>query len=290
MSSIADGALSQSAQAKIKEITQKAQQGKLDWSTANAMANSIRNQEGANYTVSSSGKTTYANGGVYDRYGYAPPGSAAYGAGRDLESYLESMYAANMEQQLRSLRSSYRQNTAALEQSAAAIPKAFDDARNRTAAQSQLQQQAFDEYAAARGLNSGASGQAALSRSGVLQGNLSNLDAQQAKAQSDHKLELDRLAIAYEEAVNEIKATGNAQLAGALYQEYVRQAGVASKALSDAQSQANWERQFDAGNASSNRSQARTLVLRYLSAGQMPPSDLLLAAGLSQNDLSGLVW
>lgn len=62
MASLADKNLSKSAQDKITSITQQAQSGKISWADANKQANAVRASEGANYTVSSKGHTSYNDG------------------------------------------------------------------------------------------------------------------------------------------------------------------------------------------------------------------------------------
>lgn len=62
MASLADKKLSKSAQNKINNITQQAQSGKISWADANKQANAVRASEGANYTVSAKGDTSYNDG------------------------------------------------------------------------------------------------------------------------------------------------------------------------------------------------------------------------------------
>lgn len=62
MSSLADKNLSKRAQNKINSITQQAQSGKISWADANKQANAVRASEGANYTVSAKGDTSYNDG------------------------------------------------------------------------------------------------------------------------------------------------------------------------------------------------------------------------------------
>lgn len=59
MASLADKNLPQSAQDEINRITAAAQAGQISWSDANRQANQVRAANGADYTVSASGTTTY---------------------------------------------------------------------------------------------------------------------------------------------------------------------------------------------------------------------------------------
>ena len=68
MASLADKNLSQAAQDKISNITSQAQSGKISWSEANKQANAVRASEGANYTVSAGGTTSYKDGSSISSY------------------------------------------------------------------------------------------------------------------------------------------------------------------------------------------------------------------------------
>lgn len=62
MASPADRNLSSAARNEIEEITAAAQDGQMSWADANAKANEIRANEGADYTVSRDGVTSYDDG------------------------------------------------------------------------------------------------------------------------------------------------------------------------------------------------------------------------------------
>ena len=78
MSSLADKNLSKGAQDKINAITSQAQSGKISWSEANKQANAVRASEGANYTVSAGGTTSYKDGSTISSY---KAGSTVTGGG-----------------------------------------------------------------------------------------------------------------------------------------------------------------------------------------------------------------
>ena len=81
------------------------------------------------------------------------------GSVSDLSEYLNAMYAANTQAQLAALQSAYEQNLAGLQANAEKIPVTYQAARNEAASQNEIARQAFNEYANARGLNTGTSGQ-----------------------------------------------------------------------------------------------------------------------------------
>ena len=152
--------------------------------------------------------------------------------------------------------------------------------------------------AAANGLNTGTTGQAALANSATLQGNLSSISEQEKDALSANALEQNKLAIAYQNAINQATASGNASLAQALYQEYVRQDEANMTAAQLAQEQQNWQSQFDFSKQqyqdslsqyqdsvnAQNRENAYNLAMTMLSAGVMPDASTLTTAGISTSE------
>lgn len=232
----------------------------------------------------------YGYGSGYGSISGGGGGNGIY-AGSDASEYLKQMYAQNISAQLANLQSAYQQNVADLQAQAEQIPEIYQASRNETAAQNDLARQSFNEYAVARGLNTGSSGQAALANSAVLQNNLANISSQESNALADNALEQQRLAIAYRNAVAEAQATGNAELASALYQEYVRQDNLAAEAAAAAQAQKNWEaefgftqQQYNDDQSVAQRESSYNLAMTMLQAGLMPDSSTLAAAGISTAD------
>lgn len=225
---------------------------------------------------------------------YSSGGSSGGGgsySGSDATEYLKEMYAQNIAAQLANLQSTYQQNAADLQAQAEQIPEIYQSSRNETAAQNDLAKQSFNEYATARGLNTGTSGQAALANSAVLQRNLAEISGKESDALAANALEQQKLAVAYRNAVAEAQASGNAELASALYQEYVRQDNLAAEAAAAAQAQKNWEaefgftqQQYEDSQSASNRDYSYNLAMTMLQAGLMPDSSTLAAAGISAAD------
>ena len=71
--------------------------------------------------------------------------------------------------------------------------------------------------------------QAALAQDVVLQQNLSQIDREQAEKMAEIDLQRSQLDTEYRNAIADAQATGNAELANALYEEYVRQQNQAIK-------------------------------------------------------------
>lgn len=241
----------------------------------------------------------------YGGGGYSGGGDSSYYDSlqpTDLSGYLNDMYKAYTDAQLAALKSAYEQNLAGLQADAEKIPGIYQGARNEAASQNDIARMAFNEYANARGLNTGTSGQAALASSATLQSNLTDISTKESDAIAENALQQQQLAIEYRNAAVQAQAEGNYQMAQALYNEYVRQDNAAMQTAQLAQEQANWEAQFNAGNsqwqqqfdasqqeyqnslAAQNREYAYNLAMTMLAAGVMPDTNTLNEAGISTAD------
>lgn len=147
----------------------------------------------------------------------------------DGSDYLKELYAKKVAAELAALKSAYEQNTATLDASRAQIAPVYDIARNSAANQNALSRGAFQEMAVANGLNTGTTGQAALAQDVVLQQNLSQIDREQAEKTAAIDLQRNQLDTEYRNAIAKAEATGDAELANALYEEYVRQQNLYAK-------------------------------------------------------------
>ena len=176
-----------------------------------------------------------------------------------LSDYLRDIYRQQMQANLSALEGAYNANVTRLRRQGELAPQKYDAMRNLAAAQNELSRRNFGEYAAARGLNTGTSGQAELARSAELQRNLADLGAQEAEASGNLESELTALDQQYNAAVAQAQASGNADLANALYQELVRrQSAAAAQAEADAEQQ-RWLAEFEA----SRKDAADNLALAY---------------------------
>lgn len=136
------------------------------------------------------------------------------------ESYLSRLYDAQTQAQKAALESAYQQNLNTLQAQRAQVPQQYETARNQAAAQSEVERQRWNEYAAATGLNTGASGQAQLALSNVLQSNLANINRAQADALSQLDLQINNLTTQYRNEVARAIAEGDFAKAQALYNNY----------------------------------------------------------------------
>lgn len=148
------------------------------------------------------------------------------GGDYNLSEYLKQASAAQIEAELAGLKNAYEKSLAGYDARLEELPETYDAARNHTAAQDAIARKSFDERAVASGLNSGTAGQVELARSSAYQRDIANIDQQQANAVSEIELAKADLKREYENAIAQAKATGNAQLANALYQELIRVQGL----------------------------------------------------------------
>ena len=201
----------------------------------------------------------------YENYGSSPNNkfSSSYGSssgsssGDGYSSYLEQMYAAQLESQLESLKNSYDQNISDLDASSKTTDANYTEQKRQATGENAQDAANWREMANAYGLNSGAIGQAALAQNNQLQSDLNTLSSAQAAAQTEIERQRTLLGQQYQSAINEAKANNDYELAQALYNEAVRveeqliqqQQYNASLALQYAQmamEQSQWQQEFDA--------------------------------------------
>lgn len=271
----ADAGLSQTQRDAIQSFRNQAKAGQISWDQANAWANELRQSAGG-YTVDKLGNVTYLQ-------------TQQQMPETDLSRYLEEMYAAQAAQQQAQLEAQWRQSQLALEAQQKQIAAAHQEAKNEAAAQSELNRQAFAEFAVANGLNTGTSGQAQIAQNAALQGSLGAISASEAGAMSENELAQRQLEIEYNSAIAQAQAAGNAALAEALYQEYVRQINQYNQNQQFQASQNQWNQQFQAQQQSDAREYAYNLAVAMIEAGLMPDSATLSAAGINQADAKAMV-
>lgn len=173
-------------------------------------------------------RVTDINAGSTPASNFTAQTGTSYDIG-DGSNYLKELYAQKVAAELAALKSAYEQNTATLDASRAQIAPVYDIARNSAANQNALSRGAFQEMAVANGLNTGTTGQAALAQDVVLQQNLSQIDREQAEKTAAIDLQRSQLDTEYRNAIAKAEATGDAELANALYEEYVRQQNLYAK-------------------------------------------------------------
>ena len=265
------------------EIGSERGQGFLD----NAKAGSTLNgSDGSVWRKNEDGTTTIEKNGVTYTVGTPkqPQQPQQPQQVNDLSEYLRDLYRAQMQADLSALEGAYNANVTRMQRQGELVPQKYDAMRNLAAAQNEVSRRNFAEYAAARGLNTGTSGQAELARSAELQKSLADLGAQEAQASGTLESELTALEQQYNAAVSQAQASGNADLAKALYQELVRQqSAAAAQAEADAE-QERWLTEFEA----SRKDAADALALAYAKLAQSSAkSGGKSDTGDSESDIGG---
>lgn len=161
----------------------------------------------------------YAQTNVYTQEFGTPP---HYYTAEDHSDYIDEIYAAAERQALSALEGAYREQLAAYDSEAAALPGIYREAKNQSAASAAVTQQGMNERFTASGLNSGAQGQAALALSIAAQGELASLDAERASRLADIESQRAQTRSQYQNAVAQAIAQNEIERANALYQEAVR--------------------------------------------------------------------
>lgn len=235
---------------------------------ANDTANQARNAAG--YAAG------YANDDIeYVKANVKPKATSkpSTSAPSTMQNYIEDMYKAQRENALAQLKSAYESNLNAINRAGQGIGQQFTNARNQTAGASELSARNFQEYAAAMGLNSGAGGQAELSRNITLQNDLSALDAQEASTVADLELRKTQAESDYNNAVAQAQSQNDAEKAAAMYKEMVRQEEAAlAQELRDLEI------------ARTERSNLADFGTAFLKNGTMPSPEMLAAMGMTQED------
>lgn len=161
----------------------------------------------------------YAQTNVYTQELGSPP---HYYTAEDQSGYIDEIYAAAERQALSALEGAYREQLAAYDSEAAALPGLYREAKNQSAASAAVTQQSMNERFTASGLNSGAQGQAALALGIAAQGELAGLDAERASRLADIESRRAQTKAQYQNAVAQAIAQNEIERANALYQEAVR--------------------------------------------------------------------
>ena len=162
------------------------------------------------------------DGSEYWKLETQEPVKSGIAAGTSQADYISSLYKAQQDTALSKLKAAYEQNMIDLNAAGAKIPETYQAARNQTAAAAEQKRAAFNEQAAAHGLNSGAGGQASLAMANQNAANMSAINSQEANAVTD--LETTRLkhSTAYQNDIAQAIAQGDLARAQVLYKEAAR--------------------------------------------------------------------
>ena len=140
----------------------------------------------------------------------------------DYSPYLVQMHEAKKQAAMAELKNAYDNSVAELDRAETGLAEGYQAARNETAGAHEQERRNFAEFAAANGLNSGAAGQAELTRGVTLQNNMNDIRTAEASAMADLTLQRAQAETEYNAAIAQAEYTGEYELAAALYEEKVR--------------------------------------------------------------------
>ena len=141
----------------------------------------------------------------------------------DLTNYLKELYNQKLKSAVDNLTSAYKNSVSDLDNQGGQIAKQYKESENQTAAQNDLQKQAWNESANVSGLNTGARGQAALAMGNTLQTNLRKLSESMNTSLANLNTQRQKLKNTYDSNVSAATESNAGALNQALYSEMQRQ-------------------------------------------------------------------
>ena len=150
-------------------------------------------------------------------------GAGGIGGSGGLDSYLNSLYDANLQSQLAQLQMAYNNNLAQLDKTKTETNAEYDEQKRQTQGDAERAAANWRELAIAQGLNTGAIGQGALSQNNQLQSNLNTLGAAQAQNLANIEQQRALLGQQFQLQILQAQADNDFERAQALYKEAVRQ-------------------------------------------------------------------
>lgn len=161
------------------------------------------------------------------KWSTSEPGTGTYQATgapevQDLSDQVIRSQKAATDKAVARLERARASSAAALKEEAAALQGKYTAAKNRTAAQNEMERHNTAAWANDRGVSSGAAGQIALSQSVAAQNDLGALELQEAAEKDAIARKKSQMEMDYDYAVAEARAEGDYALAEALYKEASR--------------------------------------------------------------------
>lgn len=200
--------------------------GAAQGNTPQAPANGESTAPAAGATgTGNTGLTGEASGkSLWDRYRESLSGLGDYKTptANSQEELIRKMYESNLDSYKSQLESDYNQNLSDLGSEESKLGQIYYEQQRQAQAESDRNRQAFQEYANARGLNSGTGGQAELAQSNQLSANLNALRQSEAEKRAEVERQRQLLGQQYQQAIQKAQADNDLNLAKALYEEAVR--------------------------------------------------------------------
>ena len=200
--------------------------GAAQGNTPQAPANGESTAPAADATgTGSTGLTGESSGkSLWDRYreSLSSLGDYKTPTANSQEELIRKMYESNLDSNKSQLESDYNQNLSDLGAEESKLGQIYYEQQRQAQAESDRNRQAFQEYANARGLNSGTGGQAELAQSNQLSANLNALRQSEAEKRAEVERQRQLLGQQYQKAIQKAQADNDLNLAKALYEEAVR--------------------------------------------------------------------
>ena len=200
--------------------------GAAQGNTPQAPANGESTAPAADATgTGSTGLTGESSGkSLWDRYRESLSSLGDYKTltANSQEELIRKMYESNLNSNKSQLESDYNQNLSDLGAEESKLGQIYYEQQRQAQAEFDRNRQAFQEYANARGLNSGTGGQAELAQSNQLSANLNALRQSEAEKRAEVERQRQLLGQQYQKAIQKAQADNDLNLAKALYEEAVR--------------------------------------------------------------------
>ena len=200
--------------------------GAAQGNTPQAPANGESTAPAADATgTGGTGLTGEASGkSLWDRYreSLSSLGDYKTPTANSQEELIRKMYESNLNSNKSQLESDYNQNLSDLGAEESKLGQIYYEQQRQAQAESDRNRQAFQEYANARGLNSGTGGQAELAQNNQLSANLNALRQSEAEKRAEVERQRQLLGQQYQQAIQKAQADNDLNLAKALYEEAVR--------------------------------------------------------------------
>lgn len=198
-----------------------------------------------------------ANGASYVPVNGGGANTTPLYAGRSMENEIGALYDAQQAQKVQALQDAWNLNAMDYDAAEAKLPQQYNTARRQTSAQHELEMQNYNEYAAGRGINTGANGQVQLSQRNAYLRDMAGINAAQATAAADLSLQREKARTQFQQAVQQAILANDVERAKALYSEAQR---VDDNLVSNALNQANYNYQVENRNYSRMEDKAKTLA------------------------------
>ncbi len=178
-------------------------------------------------------------------------------AGRSMENEIGAFYDAQEAQKVQELKDAWTLNEMDYDAAEKKLPQKFDAQRRSLSSQHEIEQQNYNEFAAGRGINTGANGQVQLSQRNAYLRDYATINAAQAQAAADLQLQREKARTQFQQAVQQAILNNDVERAKALMSEAQR---VDDNLVSNAMSQQSLNLQIENRDYERAADKAKTLA------------------------------